>query len=147
MSRQDYIGFLIARTHKTFRNRLTVALSDYDLTAPQLRVLHCLHESDGLAARELVIRLSSDSSTIMTLIDRLEKKELVRRVSDQKDRRVNRIHLTDKSKAMLPQILNRMDRFEAAIQQHFGEEEVNQPRESLSKLYEFIQRPPDQQSN
>jgi len=147
MSRQDYIGFLIARAHKTFRNRLTGVLRDYDLTAPQFRVLHCLFESDGLPARELVIRLSSDSSTIMTLIDRLEKKALVRRVTDQKDRRVNRIHLTDKSKTMLPQILNRVDRFEKTIQDRFGADEVRRLRESLSALYEFIKRPGDLPSN
>ena len=144
MSRQDYIGSLIARTHKTFRNRLTGALRDHDLTAQQFRVLRCLYESDGLPARELVVRLSSDSSTIMTLIDRLEKKGLVRRVTDQKDRRVNRIHLTDNSKTMMPQILNRVDRFEKTIEDRFGVDEIEQLRKTLSELYEFIKRPGDQ---
>ena len=144
MSRPDYIGSLIARTHKTFRNRLTGALRDYDLTAQQFQVLRSLFESDGLPARELGVRLSSDSSTIMTLIDRLEKKALVRRVTDQKDRRVNRIHLTDKSKTMMPQILNRVDRFEGTIKDRFGAEKIKELRDTLSELYEFIKRPGDE---
>jgi len=109
-------------------------LTSFDLTAQQYRVLRRLDEEDGLPARELVIRLSSDSSTIMNIIDRLEEKELVRREPDPGDRRVNRILLTRQAKSMLPKITKRIEAFKQATLKLLSPQELKALRSGLSKL-------------
>ena len=118
MSFQDNIGYQVGRTHKALRRGLTVMLRDFDLTPQQFSVLHCLFLEDGLPARELVVRLASDSSTIMDIIDRLEEKSMVQRQDDPQDRRINRIYLTDKTKSILPRILERTTRFWELVSLH-----------------------------
>ncbi len=135
MPREEYIGYLIARTHKILKKRLTTTLNDFDLTAQQFGVLHRLYEEDGLPARELVVKLFSDSSTIMDIIDRLEEKDLVKREADTQDRRVNRIFLTEKARIILPKILSRVDRFEKAIYRHLLPKEIEALKTGLTKLY------------
>jgi DNA-binding MarR family transcriptional regulator len=135
MPRDEYIGYLIARTHKSLKKRLTSTLNDFDLTAQQFGVLRRLYEEDGLPARELVVKLFSDSSTIMDIIDRLEEKDLVKRETDTQDRRVNRIFLTETAKMILPRILSRVDRFEKAIYRHLLPKEIEALKTGLSKLY------------
>jgi DNA-binding MarR family transcriptional regulator len=135
MGYERYLGFQIARTHKVLKQRLTALLKWHNLTVQQYRVLWLLYEEDGLSARDLVDRLFSDSSTIMEILDRLEEKELVRRRPDAQDRRVQRVFLTDAAKATLPQIRNRVDLFETAIQKHLSLEEIEALRKGLDKLY------------
>ncbi len=134
MSQKEYLGYLIARTHKVLKKRLATFLSRYDLTVRQHGVLKVLLEEDGLPARELVVRLFSDSSTIMDIIDRLEEKGLVRRETDPQDRRVNHIFLTDEAKILLPEIRNQTDRFEQAIYRLLSPEEIEALKTGLTKL-------------
>ncbi|MBW2087162.1 MAG: MarR family transcriptional regulator, partial [Deltaproteobacteria bacterium] len=133
----EYIGFLISRTHKILKKKLTTLVQDYDLTVRQYGVLRRLYEEDGLPARELVVRLYSDSSTIIDIIDRLEEKGLVRREADPHDRRVNRIYLTDKARVILPKILSRVDRFERAIYRHLSPQETKAIKTGLNKLHKL----------
>ncbi|MBW2091559.1 MAG: MarR family transcriptional regulator [Deltaproteobacteria bacterium] len=134
MARDEYIGYLIARTHKVLKKRLTTFLNRYDLTVRQHGVLNVLYEEDGLPARELVVRLFSDSSTIMDIIDRLEEKDLVKREADPQDRRVNRIFLTDKARILLPKIKSQTDRFEQAVYRRLLPQEIDALKTGLNKL-------------
>ncbi len=134
MPPEEYIGYLIARTNRNLRKRMTTLLTSFDLTTQQYRVLRRLYEEDGLPARELVIRLSSDSSTIMNIIDRLEEKELVRRDPDPADRRVNRILLTPQAKSILPKITKRIAVFKEATLKLLSPRELEAMRSGLTKL-------------
>ncbi|MBW1711113.1 MAG: MarR family transcriptional regulator [Deltaproteobacteria bacterium] len=137
MARNEYIGYLIARTHRVLKKRLTIFLSEYDLTMRQYSLLSILFEDDGLPARELVVKLFSDSSTIMDIIDRLEEKRLVRREADPQDRRVNSIFLTEKAKKMLPMIRSETDKYEQAIHRRLLPQEIEALKTGLTKLHRF----------
>ena len=143
MPPEEFIGYLIARTNRHLRKRMTALLTSFDLTAQQYRVLRRLDEEDGLPARELVIRLSSDSSTIMNIIDRLEEKELVRREPDPGDRRVNRILLTRQAKSMLPKITKRIEAFKQATLELLSPQELKALRSGLSKLDKLASSEPN----
>jgi DNA-binding MarR family transcriptional regulator len=135
MPQDEYISFLIARTHRILRKRLRETLREFELTAQQFGVLSILYREDGLPARELVVRLFSDSSTIMDLVDRLEEKGLVKREADPKDRRVNPIFLTGKATSFMPKIMARVDRFEKAIHENLPQPEVEALKSGLIQLY------------
>jgi len=72
----------------------------FDITGPQSLVIKCLHASrNPLSSAELSRKLDVTPSNITGIIDRLEEKELVRRVQKEADRRTILIQLTDKGVA------------------------------------------------
>jgi DNA-binding MarR family transcriptional regulator len=64
------------------------------LTMTQLRVLFMLRAEDGLSAGALADLLGVTPSTLTRIMDRLVRNHLVRRVTDNGDRRLVRHHLT-----------------------------------------------------
>ncbi len=79
------------------------------LTAPQLQAMTMLAESlrenrDGMTIRELSERMGLAQSTVSSLVERLERKQLVRRFVDSSDRRYTRVVLTDAVKSYLEQM-------------------------------------------
>lgn len=65
------------------------------LTVPQMNALEELTGEDGLSLKELSGRMALSHSTVSGIIDRLERRELVGRKPDQKDRRYRRIFLSE----------------------------------------------------
>jgi DNA-binding MarR family transcriptional regulator len=64
------------------------------VTIEQWSVLYQLWKEDGKSQQELCNDTFRDKPSITRLIDNLEKLGLVKRVSDAKDRRINKVFLT-----------------------------------------------------
>jgi DNA-binding MarR family transcriptional regulator len=65
-----------------------------NLTIEQWSVLYQLWKEDGKSQQELCTATFRDKPSITRLIDNLEKLNLVKRVSDDRDRRINKVFLT-----------------------------------------------------
>jgi DNA-binding MarR family transcriptional regulator len=76
------------------------------MTAGQLGMLMRLSEEDDLPQVEFAERLEVDTTTIMVLCDSLEQRGWIQRVPDPRDRRVNRILLTDSGREAYRQALS-----------------------------------------
>jgi len=72
----------------------------YGLTGPQCAVIRTLATEESLSSASLSRRLYVTPSNITGIIDRLEKKELVERISKDGDRRVALIILTQSGSKM-----------------------------------------------
>jgi DNA-binding MarR family transcriptional regulator len=70
------------------------AIAGSGLTAPQISVLRALVENEGLSLKDLSARLGLAHSTVSSIVDRLERKGLVRRQASAADRRFTCIHTT-----------------------------------------------------
>ena len=68
--------------------------SGVNLTIEQWSVLYQLWKHDGASQQELCNATFRDKPSITRLVDNLEKLNQVNRVSDEKDRRINKIYLT-----------------------------------------------------
>ncbi|MFE7119036.1 MarR family winged helix-turn-helix transcriptional regulator [Streptomyces sp. NPDC057654] len=75
------------------------------LTDTQTDVLWRLSRGDEMTARRLADRLQCDASTATSMIDRLEKRGLVRRVPHPTDRRAKVIQLTDEGCALRDRVI------------------------------------------
>jgi len=73
-------------------------LKTLNITFPQFAALTALSRKDRVTQRELSEVMDVDATTVMVVCDSLEKKNLIQRVPDPSDRRVNRIVLTDDGK-------------------------------------------------
>lgn len=65
------------------------------LTVPQMSALEELGKGDGLSLKELSGRLGLSHSTVSGIVDRLQRRGLLERTPDPKDRRYSRILLSE----------------------------------------------------
>jgi DNA-binding MarR family transcriptional regulator len=72
--------------------------SEFNITAPQMICLYALTKDGQMTQSELSKQVSMGVSSINGVIDRLEKKELVTRQRDTKDRRRVFVTVTDAGK-------------------------------------------------
>ena len=71
-----------------------------NLTIEQWSVLYQLWKEDGKSQQELCNATFRDKPSITRLIDNLEKLNLVKRVSDEKDRRINKVYLSKQAQKL-----------------------------------------------
>jgi DNA-binding MarR family transcriptional regulator len=81
---------------------------DFDLSMPQLEIIHVLCQSGTLPMRQLASLLHCEPSNVTGLVDRLEARNLVERQLDPSDRRVRLLALTDKGQALLADAWERL---------------------------------------
>ncbi len=72
----------------------------YNVSAAQINCLLTLHENGPLPPSQIAKHVMVNSSTITGIIDRLEKKDLVKRLRISKDRRVITVELTKNGKIL-----------------------------------------------
>ena len=76
--------------------------TDIKLTMPQFVLLFKISaEKEEVTLKDMAEKLGKDKSAILRMIDLLEKKELVRRVVDQNDRRKNQLMVTKKGERLI----------------------------------------------
>ncbi|MGE0969241.1 MarR family winged helix-turn-helix transcriptional regulator [Klebsiella sp. WOUb02] len=81
-------------------------LKAFDLTYPQFVVLLALYEQDNILLRELGEKTLFDSGTLTPLVQKLEAKEFLNRVSVAGDERMKKVVLTEKAQALKEQIVD-----------------------------------------
>ncbi|MEU7029119.1 MarR family winged helix-turn-helix transcriptional regulator [Streptomyces sp. NPDC015232] len=117
----------------------TVAAASENLTASQGKALTVLRRGPA-AMRALAETLTCDASNMTGIIDRLEKRGLVRREADAADRRVKNVILTAEGERVSDAIRARMHLTRDGLERLDDEE-----RRSLHTLLEqvFAPRPTD----
>ncbi len=96
------VGVFLNLVHFRFKQYLSAifAKHGYDLTPEQFLVLDTLWDDRVLSQQELADILKKDKNSVTKLIDALERKRLVERITDKIDRRLNLIHITELAKSM-----------------------------------------------
>lgn len=109
-------------------------LDNYPITPPQFVALQYLDSGD-LTIGELSKKMYLAFSTTTDLVDRMEKNNLIKRVRDPKDRRVVRVHLLDKGKEIIDEVIEKRQDYLKEVLTAFSEEEVNTLRVVFTKLF------------
>lgn len=88
-SREEAAYLDLLRTTEWLSRPLAELLKGEELSAPQYNVLRILRGApEGLTCGEIADRMISRDPDVTRLLDRLEKRKLVRRARDTRDRRV-----------------------------------------------------------
>jgi DNA-binding MarR family transcriptional regulator len=98
----DNLGFLTHETAQAITQAYGTVMAPLGLTRPQVRVLVWVDHLPGITQAELAERLTTSPMALTGLLDRMESKDLVKRVDDPSDRRVKRIYLTDGALKLKP---------------------------------------------
>ncbi|MFW2787973.1 MarR family winged helix-turn-helix transcriptional regulator, partial [Acinetobacter baumannii] len=93
----DKLCFSLYSVANALTRQYRPLLKDFDLTYPQFIVLLALYEEDDISLKELSEKTLFDSGTLTPLVQKLEAKEFLKRVSIKEDERVKKVILTDKA--------------------------------------------------
>ncbi|MEW1780888.1 MarR family transcriptional regulator [Arthrobacter sp. NPDC080086] len=104
MDRDTNIGRLVHRVRHALVTNIDSALASLDLTAAQWTVVIYLAEDLATTPAELSRLLHYDPGAMTRLIDRLEKKNIVKRAPSDADRRSVVVSLTEQGRALYPEI-------------------------------------------
>ena len=88
------IAFLLTQLGTSAAEEFASALTEHELTAPLVGMLHALRARPGISQQELATHLGMVPSRIVAFVDDLEARGWVARTRDQADRRVNLLTLT-----------------------------------------------------
>ncbi|GAB2552429.1 DNA-binding MarR family transcriptional regulator [Gracilibacillus alcaliphilus] len=109
-------------------------LHNYPVTTPQFVALQYLLEHGDLTLGELSKKINLAFSTTTDLVDRMEKNDIVERVKDTKDRRVVRIHLLDKGREIINEVIEKRQKYLGEVLSNVKEEDMEQ----LSRLLHLL---------
>lgn len=119
---EDCISFLVGKAAQQVARRARDKLAPHGVTPVQYAVLRVLWEGDGRSGAELGARLALDSATITGLVDRLEAAGLLARGGDEADRRVHRVFLAERGRALREPLDAAMDALNAEVAEELGGE-------------------------
>jgi MarR family 2-MHQ and catechol resistance regulon transcriptional repressor len=98
-----YVKFI--RAVESVKSRLGKQNTTADLSPSQFGTLEMLYHLGPLNQKDIGQKLLISKSNVVTIIDKLEKRGLARRQRSVEDRRCIFVHLTDKGREKLEQIL------------------------------------------
>ena len=98
----ESLGYILHRLDTLLIGTLerSFQANGFNVTSEQWGVLSKLWEGDGMHQAELSERVSKDKHNVTRILNLLERNGLVRRVRDTKDRRLCKIHLTEKGRSL-----------------------------------------------
>ena len=99
------IGFLLSQVGAHAASKFGERVKPFGITPSHVGVMRFLVQSAGLNQRELCSRLSLHPSRLVVLVDELEGKGLIERRDDPSDRRSYALHLTDKGRKLMHDLI------------------------------------------
>ena len=131
------LGMLIGQVHRLSTKRFVQNThnSGLDISMDQWIVLGPIWENDGVSHKEISEYCLKDKTSVTKIIDTLEKKNLVVRVSDQLDHRVKRVVLSNKGKELFLQAIPIMELTRDQLRDGITEQDIESLRSVLTKIY------------
>lgn len=93
------VGVFLNLVHCKFKQYMNSIFQKhgFNLTPEQFLVMDTLWDEGVLSQQKIADIIFKDKNSVTKLIDALEKKGLVNRISDKSDRRLNQIHITERA--------------------------------------------------
>ena len=101
----EHLSALLGRASVAISAEFHEDVRRYRMPVPQWRVLASLSDGGGLSLSELSDLTLLNQPTITRLVQRLEAKELLRKVPDAHDGRVLRVSLTNRGRAQVGHLI------------------------------------------
>ena len=137
------IGHAVTKTNTAYRLRLLNVFmrAGLDITPDMYFILRYLwSEQDGSRQQELADKTGKDKASLTKLLDNLEKRQLVKRVPDEQDKRGKRVWLTSTGKKLkekvYPLALSVVEMAEKGISKH----DLQHAQTVLEHIYNNIRR-------
>jgi DNA-binding MarR family transcriptional regulator len=128
------LGHLVTTVRNTIFSALERELAPLDLTASQFVVVIGAMRGRARTVNEFCQYAGIDAGPMSRLLDRLEAKDMVRRVRDSADRRQVNVELTPKGSALYPRITEIVAGVNRQFLSGFSESDAAQLQALLERL-------------
>jgi len=120
------------------RKKIDVHLKKVDLTYPQFGTLVALSKKENISQKKLADIFDIDTTNMMVVCDSLEKKKLIERKSNPKDRRENLIIRTEKGKERFREAMSLMENYAEQVTGPLDKKELKTIIPTLQKMYSTL---------
>jgi DNA-binding MarR family transcriptional regulator len=140
----DRVSFLLNRSAQKIREITEEVLNPYEITGRHVGVMTAIYEKGSFPQNEIGLCMHIDRTTMVDLVDDLEKKGLVERKANPSDRRAYALALTVKGKEILPKVQKLGMEAERQYLSHLQVKEQKELIQILQKLVKahFLQVKP-----
>lgn len=136
------INFLLSAAQHTVFQYLNEQLSPYNITPAQYGVLNCLWKEGCLTPKQIGEILYLEASSISSILDRMQKNDLIERNIDPDNRRAILVSATQKAKDLQKSI----EKIIADMNEYFLEGFSDEEKSALLKaLHTIIKKNPKKQ--
>ena len=130
------IGGLLSRVKLEMSAALDAELAPLDITGAQFVILMSIALGEADSACELCKGISYDPGAMTRMLDRLERRGLVRRVAHPNDRRTSNLELTAEGKAVYPKLRASAMKVLNRFLRGFTQKEARQMESFLQRMLE-----------
>lgn len=130
-------GFLISQIKQISGRIFEKILSEKNIeefNGAQGRILYVLWQEDSIAIKELSNKTGLALTTLTSMLDRMEKMDLIKRTLDKTDRRKILIILTEKSISLKVVYYEVSEKMSEIFYNKFSKEEINQFENYLDRI-------------
>jgi MarR family transcriptional regulator for hemolysin len=128
---EDHPGILLKKAARLFEQVANKKLNTLGVTHAQTIILVRLWEKDGQNQMELANSAGLDQSTVVRLLDRMERDELIKRIRNKDDRRVYNFYLTPTAKKACRKLEDHSNAMTAIAHESLS-------KKDMEKLTQFI---------
>ena len=130
-------GFLITKIKQLHSRALAQCISDKGIDAfsgEQGKILFVLWQKDKITQKELATEIGLAKNTITVMLEKMEKNNLIRRITDENDKRKSLVILTDYAKSLKKSFDEISDEMLKKVYKGFSEEEIDKCEEYLHRI-------------
>lgn len=130
------VGFHIRLAHGAVYRHFSETFADLDLTQKQVSALWSVSEHPGISQIELGGRLRMDRATTMTIVNRLQERDYLRRERSETDGRKQALYLTPAGTKALAKAKIAIGQHEDWLKSRFSAEELEKFVEMLARIHD-----------
>lgn len=140
MSKETSVGFLIHKIENRMKARIDAQFSIHNLTFSQSQVLFQLKKHDGcLSQKQLQDLCNVSHPTMVGLIQRLESNGFVTTRTDENDKRVKIVAITDKARSFYKDMEESREFSRKRMLKGLDDKQIEEFYSLLEKVYENIE--------
>ena len=130
-------GFLITKLKQLHSRALAQCISEKGIEAfsgEQGKILFVLWQKDRITQKELACETGLAKNTITVMLKKMEKNNLIKRITDEKDKRKSLVILTEYAKSLKKCSDKISDEMSKKMYRDFSEEEIDKFEECLHRI-------------
>lgn len=141
MKNRKHIGKEISIISNKIRRKIDQEVSKYGLTGVQAKIVGFVYsasKNQDVFQKDIENNFKIRSSSVTSVLQLMEKKGYIKRVSVCEDARLKKIMLTDKGDEVREAVFNIIDNIENQIEEEITDEELNFLFNIFDKLSEKL---------
>ena len=128
----------VARACQLMQLTLARNMAHLEIKPPHLDIMINLYRREGISQQELARKLLVGRSNMSMLLPQLEKRGLIERRADTRDKRVLRLHLTEEGKSVTEQAMKIQTALIDSVMATSTEERCLMVADHMEKIIEVL---------